>query len=113
MRYTEEGNETQEYGGCSHNFDVVKRASNRWLRAFGHMTIEPGVNLLRCLIPRQRMRMSNRKYELEERPYPAVKSYRMGCPSGLELGPLVGEKRSTIGAVCSINYCVQSASRVK
>jgi hypothetical protein len=35
--------------------------------------------------------------------YPAVKSYRMGCPSGLAFGPAVGGNRRNIGAVCNIS----------
>ena len=35
--------------------------------------------------------------------YPAVKSNRIGCPSGLRLGPLVGGNNSMTGAVCNIS----------
>ncbi len=35
--------------------------------------------------------------------YPAVKSYLIGCPSALALGPVVGGKRRKMGAVCNIS----------
>jgi hypothetical protein len=105
----QEGEDTDDGSRDGDDLHIVDRTLDRRVRGVGKVTAQPRVDRLSLVrTDAFDMLVANERDNIRMNTHPERKSKRVGEGSVFALGPVVGWKRSRMGAVCSCSYNVSA-----